>query len=56
MSERALRNLIINLEKYVKEKIEKETKEESRAALVNIGILDEDGNITKEYEGLKISV
>jgi len=52
MSEREINALIIDFGKYVDEKIATETKEESRAALVRMGILDESGEFTEEFGSL----
>ena len=55
MNERDYKRLLALSEMWLEE-VRSETKEESRAALIDLGILDEDGNLTKEYEGLCINV
>ena len=55
MSERKISELIAGLKEYG-EKVKNETKEESRAALIDLGVLDVNGNITDEYEGLRCNV
>jgi len=51
MSERQLKELIAVFEEFAEE-VKNETKEEAKAALVRIGIIDENGNLTKEYGGV----
>jgi adenylyl- and sulfurtransferase ThiI len=55
MNERELKKLIAVFDELVEE-VKNESKEESRAALVRMGIVDEAGNLTKEYGGLSFNV
>ena len=50
MDEYGLKNYINNFNKYVAEAKKTESKEQSRAALVRTGVLDEKGNVKKELQ------
>jgi hypothetical protein len=50
MGELELKKYIERMNKYVKKAIKSKTKEESRAALIRTGILDEQGNVTERYK------
>jgi hypothetical protein len=49
MSDLELKRYIEGMKEFVDEKMKTITKEESRAALIRTGILDEQGNVTERY-------
>ena len=52
MSDREVAERIKRMEDYLENVVKHETREESRAALVRIGILTEDGEVAEYYRGV----
>ena len=52
VGERELKTYINKLNKYVATAKKTETKEQSRASLVRIGVLDKRGRVRKRYQGV----